>query len=104
MLKALLSFERQQRVIRRLSQSWILERGPDSLVVYQHLNLPVVSDRDYVLSVRWGGDRGVHWVTFHAITQQGPAPRDGIVRVTDHEGSWQLKPIAAARRASSDSR
>ena len=96
-LKALLSFERQQRVIKRLSQSWILERGPDSLVVYQHLNLPVVSDRDYVLNVRWGGDGTARWVSFHAVRQQGPAPRDGIVRVTDHEGSWQLRPLRGGK-------
>jgi hypothetical protein len=96
-LKALLSFERQQRVIKRLSQSWILERSPDSLVVYQHLNLPVVSDRDYVLSVRWGGNGGAFWVAFHAIAGRGPAPRDGVVRVTEHEGSWQLTPIRGGK-------
>ncbi len=91
-LTALLDYEHQKGFIKRVTESKILDRKQHYLIVYQHLNLPVISDRDYTLFVVWGTSGDVRWVVYRAISDRGPPEKDGIVRVTDHEGSWQLKP------------
>jgi hypothetical protein len=87
--------------IGRVGQSRVLERGDDWLLVYQRLELPVVSDRDYVLMVRRQRDGARQIVSFNAVTDHGPDPVDGVVRVTHHEGQWTLSPVddGAATRA-----
>jgi len=94
--QALLDYERQAGHIGRLTESRILKRRTGALEVYQRLNLPVIDDRDYTLKVRWGRLGEILWVTFHA-SRHGPAPRKGVVRVTRHTGSWQLRPIHGGR-------
>ncbi len=91
--EALLDYEHQVGVMKRLTESRVLERGSDSLLVYQRLTLPIVDDRDYTLRVKWGADGRTLWVKYTAVADQGPAARDGIVRVSNHSGSWQLSPI-----------
>lgn len=92
-----LDYRGQEGKVDRVSESRILRRESSSLVVYQRLNLPVISDRDYTLVVRWGQRDGYAWVTYDAAGWLGPPPRDGIVRVADHSGSWQLKPAENGR-------
>jgi len=95
--EAVTDYPSQQGKLDRVSESRVLRQGPSWLAVYQRLNLPVISDRDFTLMVRWGQDRGVQWVTFDAADQLGPPPRHGTVRVTEHSGSWQLKPVNGTR-------
>jgi hypothetical protein len=90
---ALLDYERQVGKIGRLSEVKVLERRDNHLSVYQRLNLPVVSDRDYVLRVEHGVEPSRHWIAYWAVTDQGPSPRAGIVRVTRHRGVWELVPV-----------
>ncbi|MBI5489765.1 MAG: hypothetical protein HY905_20695 [Deltaproteobacteria bacterium] len=92
-LEALLAYDRQPGIVERVSESRVLERGENRIVVYQHLNLPVVSDRDYTLRVQWGKDGDTTWLVYKAVGDAGPAEKEGVVRVLDHEGSWQLQPI-----------
>jgi hypothetical protein len=67
-------------------------------VVYQRLNLPVISDRDFNLKVSWWEKAGVTFVTYKAIPRGDRPPRDGVVRVSHHVGSWQLKPVSDGRQ------
>ena len=68
--KAVMNYEGQVGKIARLSESRVLQRGKGWLTVYQRLNLPVISDRDFTLKVRWGKTRR------HNLGElQGPAPR-----------------------------
>lgn len=94
--KVLLDYERQAGQIGRLSEVRILKRQPSSLAVYIRLNLPIISDRDYTLRVRWKKSDDVRWIYFHA-SRRGPPPRKGVVRMTFNQGSWQLKPIRGGR-------
>jgi hypothetical protein len=91
-LKAVLDYEAQVGVIKRVSETKVLETGPGWLLVYQRLNLPIVSDRDYTLYVTWGAEGEVLWVNFRS-SYLGPEKRKGIVRVIEHYGSWQFKPV-----------
>jgi len=97
-LRVLLDYEGQVGAIARLSESKVLSRSRRSLLVYQRLNLPVISDRDFNLKVAWWRDRDTTWVTYQATRKKGRPPRDGVVRVTHHLGSWQLKPISGGRQ------
>lgn len=94
-LAAVLDYQHQVGVMDRLSECRVLARGRGWLRVYQRLNLPVISDRDFVLTVRWGrAADGTLWVRYRAVPDpRTPAPRSGVVRVSFHQGSWQLRPV-----------
>lgn len=74
----------------------VLKRESDSILTYQRLSAPLISDRDYTLRVRTtaktveGGPSYLsRWETANTL---GPAERRGIIRVTLCEGSWLLEP------------
>lgn len=74
----------------------VLKRESDSVLIYQRISAPLVSDRDYILRVRTtskkveGGTSYLsRWETENA---PAPAERKGIVRVKLCEGSWLLEP------------
>jgi hypothetical protein len=91
--RALVDYRRHAGRIARVAESRILKRKNETLLVYQRLDLPLLSDRDFTLSVRWGRDEDrTHWVDFHTVPR-GPRCRRGVVRITHHTGSWELKPI-----------
>jgi len=94
--KTLLDYQDQVGRLGRLSASRILAKGDGWLRVYQRLNLPVIDDRDFNLKVTWGEKDGVRWIRWHSVPR-GLGPSKGVVRVTDHQGSWQLEPIAGGR-------
>lgn len=96
--RVLLDYRRQVGNIARLSEARVLKQGNRWLQVYQRLNLPVISDRDFTLHVTWGKSRqGLRWIRYRSSTAAGPAPRKGVVRVSDHRGSWQLKSMEGGR-------
>lgn len=75
----------------------VVKREGDSVLTYQRLSAPLVSDRDYTLRVRTtlkkvdGGTSYLsRWETENAL---GPVERRGIVRVKLCEGGWLLEPI-----------
>jgi hypothetical protein len=86
---ALLDYSAHPRINKHLSESTILSRGASQLVVYQHLKLPVVKDRDFTLLVSFS-DRKVR---FSVDGSHGPAPTNKAVRVSLLNGEWELEPI-----------
>jgi len=75
----------------------VLKREGDSVLTYQRLSAPLISDRDYTLRVHTtskkiegGTSYQSRWETENAL---GPAERAGIVRVKLCEGGWLLEPI-----------
>ncbi len=89
---ALLDYNHLKGEIGRISESRILERGANWLIVYQRMNLPVISDRDYTLFVTWSVKNDLRTIRFHALKKRGPPPKDGVVRISTHLGSWQVMP------------
>jgi len=95
--RALLDYPHHTGRIPRVAESRVLERRDSTLLVYQRLDLPLISDRDFTLAVRWGRDEDrTRWVDFRAV-RRGPRCRRGVVRVTHHTGSWELRPIRGGR-------
>lgn len=75
----------------------LLKREGDSVLTYQRISAPLVSDRDYTLRVRTtskkvenGTSYISRWETENAL---GPAERSGIIRVKLCEGGWLLEPL-----------
>jgi hypothetical protein len=75
----------------------VLKREGDSVLTYQRISAPLVSDRDYTLRVRTtsrtvegGTIYRSRWETENAA---GPAERPGILRVKLCEGGWLLEPL-----------
>jgi hypothetical protein len=89
---ALLDYGSHPRVNKHLAESTVLARRPGELVVYQHLKLPVIKDRDFTLRVVWteGSMRGFR---FSIDGGQGPAAKKKLVRMTLLDGRWDLQPI-----------
>jgi Polyketide cyclase / dehydrase and lipid transport len=75
----------------------VLKREGDSMLTYQRISAPLVSDRDYTLLIRTtsrtveGGTSYLsRWKTENGL---GPPERPGIVRVGLCEGGWLLEPV-----------
>jgi hypothetical protein len=86
---ALLDYPRHPAVLARVAEATVLERGDDWLLVYRRLALPLIDDRDFTLRVTWGDDGGVLWIRYRT-SREGPPPKEGVVRVTNHLGEWRL--------------
>jgi hypothetical protein len=75
----------------------VLKREADSVLTYQRISAPLVSDRDYTLRVRTTTkttESGTSYFTrWEAENALGPAPLRGVVRVNLCEGSWLLEPL-----------
>jgi hypothetical protein len=92
-----LDYRRQAGKVDRVKQSRILRQGAGWMLVYQRLDLPVINDRDFTLRLTWGEAPAHQWIVFDAANAQGPPPQRGVVRVTEHSGSWQLKAVEGGR-------
>lgn len=89
----LLDYGSHASYVKGVAESRILARGPGStLVVYQRLRVPLLSDRDYTLVVDWGQSGRTLWTRFGVDNRRGPPARSGLVRLYIHEGGWLLGP------------
>jgi hypothetical protein len=74
----------------------ILKREGNSIVAYQRISAPMISDRDYTIRVRTivktteaGTTYSSHWAADNAA---GPPEKRGVIRVNLCDGSWLLEP------------
>lgn len=78
------------------SETRVLKRDKDSVLAYQRLEIPLVSDRDYTLRSKnqiWSGPDGtVYRVRWEPANELGPAEKAGVLRVHVCEGGWLLEP------------
>ena len=75
----------------------LLKREGDSVLTYQRISAPLVSDRDYTLRVRTTSRKVEGGISYHSRweteNESGPTERPGIVRVKLCEGGWLLEPL-----------
>ena len=78
------------------SECRVLKREKDTVLAYQRLELPLVSDRDYTLRSKnqtWLGPEGpIYRIRWEPANDQGPAEKAGVLRVNVCEGGWLLEP------------
>ncbi len=81
------------------SECRVLKRDKDTVLAYQRLNVPLVSDRDYTLRsrfARWlGPDGPIFRIRWEPANDLGPAEKPGVLRVNVCEGGWLLEPQGA---------
>lgn len=74
----------------------ILKREKNTVLAYQRLDLPLVSDRDYTLRSKhdvWRGQDGpIYRIRWEPANDLGPAAKPGVARVNLCEGGWLLEP------------
>jgi polyketide cyclase/dehydrase/lipid transport protein len=74
----------------------VLKRDKDSVIAYQRLELPLVSDRDYTLRSRFqkwlGSDGAIYRIRWEPANDLGPPEKAGVLRVNVCEGGWLLEP------------
>ncbi len=81
-----------------VTASRIISRDPAkrSVTAYAELNPPVVSRRDYAITIhdesRPGPGDEMTYVSRWEGSNKGPAEKSGVVRVKNNEGSWLLEP------------
>jgi hypothetical protein len=70
---------------------------------YVVISPPVFQARDYVIAstvledLREDGS-GPYRTAWQRVTDQGPPPRDGVVRLKANEGSWSMVPVDGGKR------
>lgn len=78
-------------------ESRVLKREHDSLLTYQRVSAPLLSDRDYTLRVRTSSKKSeagtIYQSKWETANPLGPAPKSGVVRVNLCEGGWLLEPL-----------
>ena len=91
--------EAYPRFMPYTSECRVLKREKDTVLAYQRLELPIVSDRDYTLRSkhqRWlGPDGPIYWIRWEPANDLGPAEKPGVQRVNVCEGGWLLEPTEA---------
>ena len=88
---ALLDYAAHVRVNKHLAESQVLSRRGGEQLVYQHLKLPVIKDRDFTLRITWS-DEAPRGLAFHIDGQHGPGPSKKAVRMSTLDGRWELTP------------
>ncbi|MEO5720681.1 MAG: SRPBCC family protein, partial [Chthoniobacterales bacterium] len=70
----------------------VLKREKNSVLAYQRLEVPLVSDRDYTLrsqNAKWqGADGAIYRIRWAPANDEGPAEKSGVARVNVCEGGW----------------
>ena len=94
--------EEYPRFMPYVTESRILSRDAASIVSYQRVSPPLVSDRDYTVRVRSETRPGAGGVCFcnswQVANDLGPAEKSGVSRVKITEGSWLLEPEDEGRK------
>jgi hypothetical protein len=80
----------------RVIESSVDSNGAVLQLLHQVNALPVIDDRDVVLDTKtWRSEKNgkVSWQsTFKAVTNRGPQPIDGMVRIPVMTGAWGVSP------------
>jgi len=90
------------RFMPYVTEARILSRDAASIVSYQRVSPPLISDRDYTVRVRSETRPGTGGVCFcnswQVANDLGPAEKSGVSRVKVTEGSWLLEPEDDGRK------
>jgi len=76
----------------------VLRDDGDTIVVYSYIHLPLVADRDVITRAELSRDpaTGIHRMSWR-VSDEGPPPRPGVVRLTQSSGAWEFSPLPGGR-------
>jgi len=89
---------RDSRVSPKNMKKTLIREDGDVLVLYSYIDVPLFADRDITTRAEESVDpeTGVHRFDWWA-TDEGPAPKPGVVRLQKASGSWVFTPLADGR-------
>ncbi len=96
--RVVFDFARYRETMPYTEESTIVgtEDGGKVVHFYSLVNAPVVSKRDYTIRVtdesQWKNGTG-YFKTRWTVSNKGPAPKEGVLRVNVNEGSWLIEPV-----------
>ncbi len=70
----------------------VLHQTENERWTYEHIELPIISDRDYTVHAKRMSEPGLCQVNFEARNGDGPAPQPGLVRIEHLVGAWSIEP------------
>ncbi len=102
--RLLQDFARYKEIMPYTEESRVVSVEEDGKVVhfYSRINAPVVSKRDYtmrIVNTSDPADPKGRLSTRWTPSDRGPAPMDGVVRVSVNEGTWIVEPIGDGTRS-----
>jgi ribosome-associated toxin RatA of RatAB toxin-antitoxin module len=71
----------------------IVKEEADSIYVYQRVDPPIGSDRDFTMKVRIEKKDGLYVRRFDSCTEECPAKLEKVIRVSCCTGSWTFKKL-----------
>lgn len=82
-----------------VEQARILDSGPGWRIVYQLVDPPLVSPRDYTIRVTTSHDEnsGQYVRRWTIANHHGPHEQEDVVRVKTNQGRWILEPVSDQR-------
>jgi hypothetical protein len=82
------------RFVPHLKRLDVLAEGPDWILVYERIAMPLVSDRDYTIRLRRVAIPGTGGfeVPFASADAEGPPEDPSHVRVRSIAGAWSIEP------------
>lgn len=82
-----------------VEEARVIESNRSGRVVYQRVDPPMVSPRDYVLRVTTEADRetGRYVRRWSIANRKDPPPREDVVRVRTNRGRWTLQRLSEER-------
>jgi uncharacterized membrane protein len=96
-------YENQPRTMPYVEVARVLasEEGGKRILLYNVINAPLADRRDVVVRItdesQWDEGRG-YLLARWTVSEGGPPPVKGIVRVRVNDGSWLLEPRDGGRR------
>jgi carbon monoxide dehydrogenase subunit G len=93
--------ERTPETIPRVAEARVVAREGNVTWVYERIDVPVLSDRDYttrVVEEPMEAPPGGYRIRFEGTADRGPPPRPGVVRIEVIRGAWEFVPVAGGRR------
>ncbi|MDB4968883.1 MAG: Collagenase [Myxococcales bacterium] len=70
----------------------LLRDTPDELVIYDQIRTPIVSDRDYTITMRRISNGARTEFRCETTNEKGPPPARGYVRIPRISAGWQVEP------------
>jgi hypothetical protein len=100
--KAINDIEGYERFMPYIGEARVLSRNTNSMVVYERLAMPMVSDRDFAIRMSdetgHAPDGSTRYVCrWQCADEVAPPEKPGVVRIKTNEGSWTLEPAQGGR-------
>jgi hypothetical protein len=85
------------------TKAQLIERRPHGAIIYFRWDPPLIGARDVTVEITRNSTKRTdgqtnYQLSWEPISNAGPAPSPGVIRITLDEGSWRLEPTEDGKR------